>query len=384
MTVVTASVRIDGKPLKRTYVEHTGPFGLGSLGFYLTDGNGSFTIDAGLFSDKVDVKIHCQNSVVRVVNGASLNSGIFFHAFVGNGEAINITDHVDHYKILNSCLNVYDAVWRQFNPYSISGRGDFPLGKKATIKNTFMDNKRIELSYPDAFPSLLAFVEPSGLTNAGFPLVHVKNRIEDGRLFGEADSINARNYASLIPHELGHAFHFSALIANTRTKIEIEYLAWIANQTFNNRDATHNTTVVTVPIIAFIEATGMFSERFFIFKDKIEPMLSGSAIRQAFFRDELSQEPRLEVVLGRTYKQVGKKDENGNIQPLITVGDNVEGSVYGAIYLDLASRIGLKKTVDLVLHSNATTFDDFRLHILGKNVSQLTNAINAVKRTWHL
>ncbi len=107
------------------------------------------------------------------------------------------------------------------------------------------------------------------------------------------------------------------------------------------------------------------------------------ALHRAFFQDELSQSPRLPNLLVDNYIQVGRS-VNGVIQPLVTTGDNVEGSIYGAVYLDFASRVGLREAVGLVLNSNATNFDDFRNHVLGRNNLQFTNAINAVKQTWNL
>jgi hypothetical protein len=385
MAVITAAVKINGQPLKRAFVEHRGPFGFGSLGFDLTDSNGSFTFDAGLLSNQIDIKIHCQNSVIRVVNGGLFNSGISFSTTVTNGAIVSITTNPDHFKILNICLDVYDTVWKQFSPYSKTSRGDFPLGKKPTFRETFSSNRRIELTYPDNFPSLLAFVEPSGLTNDGFPLAHIKHRTLDGRLFGEGDAVAPRHDASLLPHELGHVFHFSSLTANTRTQVEGEYLAFLAGQ-IPSGNFSHNVNVATSPVIAFIEAVGIFSERFFAFKKLIKPNLSGVNLRQAFFRDELAATSSLGArgVLNDKYVQVGSRGSNGVVTPIVTTGDNVEGSVYGAIYLDFASRVGLKEAVGLVLESNATTFDNFRNHVSGKNDTQLTNAINAVKQTWNL
>ncbi len=230
MAVITASVSINGQPLKRVYVEHTGPFGIGSLGFNLTDNNGSFSFDAGLLSNQIDVKIHCQNSVIRIVNGGLFNSGISFQTAVTNGARVNITTNPDHFRILNTCLDIYDTVWRQFGIYNQASRAGFPLGKRASLRETFSSNKRIELTYPDNFPSELAFVEPSGLTNDGFPLAHIKHRTIDGRLFGEGDAHSPQHDSSLLPHELGHVFHFSALTGNTRIQAEAGYVGFLTGQ----------------------------------------------------------------------------------------------------------------------------------------------------------
>jgi hypothetical protein len=384
MAVITASVTINGQPLRRAYVEHTGPFGIGTLGFDLTDANGSFTFDAGLLSNEVDVKIHCQNSVVRVVDGAFFNSPISFNAKVANGVTVNVTSKPDHYRILNRCLDVYDTVWRQFRPYNRTNRGDFPLSKKANLRESFASNTRIEVSYPDNFASVLAFVEPSGLSNNGFPLAHIKHRTVDGRLFGEGDSFAPQHDPSLLPHEMGHVFHFSSLTSSTRVQIEGAYVAFLAGQVVTGGSLFHDINVVTSPLVAFLEAVGIFSERFFFFKKLVRPNLSGQNLRQAFFRDELSASPSLPGVLIDGYTQAGVGNANGAITPLVTTGDNVEGAVYGAIYLDFASRVGLREAVGLVLDSNATTFDELRTSIHGRGNQQFTNAIDAVAQTWNL
>ena len=383
MAVITASVTISGQPLKRAFVEHIGLFGI-SLGFKLTDANGSFTFDAGLGFNELDVKIHCQNSVLRVVDGAFFASPISFSAKVANGATISITSKPDHYRILNICLDIYDTVWRQFRPYNRNSRKDFPLGKRPLLRDTFASNTRIELSYPDSFPSPRAFVEPSGLSNNGFPLVHIKHRANDGRLFGEGDAFAPQHDRSLLPHELGHAFHFSSLTGSTRTQIEGGYLAYLGGQVISGGTLTHNVNTVTSPLPAFVESVGIFSERFFFFKKLVRPNLTGVNLRRAFFRDELSANPSLPGVLVDGSTQVGRRNNDGTITPLVTTGDNVEGCIYGAIYLDFASRVGLREAVEHVLDSNATNVDEFITSVQGSGNQQSTNAINAVKQTWNL
>jgi len=374
MATVTANIKENGRPLKRVFVEHVGPLGV-NLGWDLTDSNGSFTFDAGPGFNRVDIKIHCQNSVVRVLNGSTIPFpfSIAIDKNVGNGDSVNlntVNGKRDHFKILNMVLDVYDTVWKQFKPYNSSNRGDFPLGRKQTLRQTFSDNKRIELSYPDNFPSTLAFVEPSGLFNAGFPLMHIKNQNSDNRLFGSSSAD-----PSILPHEVGHAMHFSSLTGSTRISIEAQYLAFIVS---NLSDPTHNVDRHTTPFVAFIEAIGIFSERFFFFKKNVATQLNGEQLRKEFFRNELNQQDLSSST--RHYVNVGRK-VNGIVNPILR-GDDCEGAVYGAIYLDFAGRVGLKGTVGLVLESNATSFTEFRNFIHGKGDQNLTIAINAVKNTW--
>lgn len=385
MAIVTATVTIDNQPLRRAFVEHIGPFDI-SLGFDLTDQNGSFSFDAGLGFNAVDVKIHCQNAVIRVLDGGLPPSPwpIHFKTRVANGATASITTNLDHYRILERCLDVYDTVWRQFRPYNGTARQAFPLGRRPSFRDTFANNRRLELSYPDNFPlATLAFVEPSGLSNAGFPLAHIKDRVTDGRLFGEGDSIAPRHDPSLLPHELGHVFHFAALNPSTRLTFETKYLAFLSGQVATGGSPFHAVDLPTDQTVAFSEATGIFSERFFFFARRVRPNLRGASLRQAFFQDELSSNPSLPGVLVDPYLQVGQRDNTGTITPVLT-GNTVEGAVYGAIYLDFASRVGLREAVGLVIDSNATTFRDFRASIEGRGNATFTTAIAQVARTWGL
>jgi hypothetical protein len=380
--MITAAVRVNGTPLRKAFVERTGL--MGSEGFTMTDDNGSFSFDGGLF-DRIDVKIYCQNSVLRIVDGAKFAIPVSFSAVARHGATITINKQRDHFRILNRCLDVYEAVWRQFKPYSDRGRRAFPLGTAGTFRKTFEAKKRIELSYPDDFPSELAFVEPSGISNGGFPFVHIKHRSRDGRLFGEADSEVSRNNPSLLPHELGHVFHFSALTPLRRASFEKGYLAFLVERTVRTGDPTHEVAKKTIPLVAYIEAAGIFSERFFFFKTRIKPNLSGKALHDSFLADELSEQSTLSgdspLQKDSSFIQVGRRKSDGTIKPLLQ-GLDTEGAVYGAIYLDLASRIGLQETVELVLASDAEDFGEFRRHVRGRGKAEWTAAIDAVRETW--
>ena len=377
MSFVTASIKAFGDPLQKAFVEHTGPFGVGSLGWTLTDDNGSFTFDAGPFANRVDVKVYCQNSVIRVLDGGmAVPIPVYQTLNLGTGESVNV-EQQDHYRILNQCIDVYRTVWKQFRPYNRTSRGDFPLGKKATVRQTFASSNRLELSYPDQFVSDLAFTEPSGLNNSGYPFLHIKDRHSDGRLFGTPDSVATHHDASLLPHELGHAFHFSTLAASTRESIEAQYLGFILTHLPH---PGHNVDIQTNPLVAFIEAVGIFSERFFAFSKLVKPHLSGVALRKAFFRDELGTQSLASTLID-PYISVGTRDSAGTIQPAFQ-GTDIEGAVYGAIYLDFASRVGLRDAVGLVMESNATNFDEFSQYVTGRNNDTWRHALDHVIDTW--
>jgi hypothetical protein len=386
MALVTANIHVMGVPLRRTFIEHTDPTGLSSLGWTMTDNNGSFTFDAGPFSSSVDIKIHCQNSVVQVLNAPMLSVPIDIHVSVGNGHTLNVentghNDVLDHFRILAKCQDVYDTVWRQFRPYDHSDRGDFPLGRPSgDVKHVYDTARHVQLNYPallqSAIPAILTFVEPDASGNAGFPLMHIQSRSIEFRVF-EEDATTHNVDPMIIPHEFGHAMHFSAVSSNTRANFEVQYIGFLATHATN---AFHNVNKKTTPFVAFVEAVGIFSERFFFFKKLVRPELDGVALRQAFFEDELDHrtlQSRLHV-----YIPVGTRT-NGVITPALQ-GNAVEGAVYGAIYLDFARRVGLRDAVGLVIDSQATNFDEFHTYVAGRGNATWLNALNQVRGTWGL
>jgi hypothetical protein len=376
MSLVTAFITENGNPLRRAYVEHTGPFGIGSLGFTLTDSNGSFTFEAGAFASEIDIRIHAQNTVVRALHGAEFNRPLSINKHVKNGDRINIiasADHWDHFRILNIMQEIYDKVWRQFAPYE--NRGDYPLGKKNTVRESFASNTRIELSFPDQFnpdPNSHNWVEPAGASNDMNSLMHIRDI--NPQLFS-----SPTNAWGVLSHEAGHAMHFSALPPAKRVEIEARYLGYIATHLGHS---DHGLNIPTDSFIAYIEAIGIFSERFFFYNLFIEPTLTGRELRRSFTRDELGLQRMRADGSGNipNFRPVAQANAN-SFTPLIT-GNNKEGAVYGAIFLDFGKRIGLKSVVNYVLASGATTFAEFRSHVIGKNVAEHTAAINAVSATW--
>jgi hypothetical protein len=160
-------------------------------------------------------------------------------------------------------------------------------------------------------------------------------------------------------------------------------LGWIVNRISSGLPPFHGTGLATTPFIAWIEALGIFSERFYFFSRRRTPVLTGVALRQEFFRNELSQTPLLQNLTD--FIQVGRFDAVRNAVDPILTGDNVEGALYGAIFLDLARRLGLREAVGRYLNSadnNVLTFDDFRNLIIAE--TDFDADITQVARTWGL
>jgi hypothetical protein len=334
--------------------------------------------------------------VVRVLDGNSpIPVEVTQNFTVADGGTININTNAerqDHFRIMDSCLVAYDAVFRQFSPFNRQGRREFPFGQRPTVAETRNMVPRIEVVYPDNSPSPLAFVEPVSL-GTGFPLIHIKHKSNDLRLFGAPDPVpdpahpipaGTTTDPTLIPHELAHALHFSLMPATTRASVEAQYLQWITSRIASGLPPFHNTTLATTPFVAWIESLGIFSERFFFFSLRRTPPLTGVDLRKAFFRDELSAAPLLQTTNLTGYSQVGKLNAAGNVVPALT-NDNVEGALYGAIFLDFARRVGLREAVGRYLGSsddNVLAFDDFRNLIIDE--TDFDNDIIQVANTWGL
>ena len=412
--MITLTITLQGNPLRRTYVSHFDFFRIPQTMFFRTNDAGSVTIsNAGANATanptgptgSTTVKVHAQNAVVRMLDGNfPVPVEVTQDFTLSDGGTININTNAeqqDHFRIMDLCLTVYEAVFRQFSPFNRATRGAFPFGQSASIVETKNRRPRIEVVYPDNSPATLAFVEPVSL-GTGFPLIHIKHKSfnppgsnpVDRRLFGVPDPVaDAANPIpagtsptdpTLIPHELAHALYFALMPASTRASVELQYLAWIADRTASGLPPFHNTALATSPFVAWIECLGMFSERFFFFSERRTPALAGVALRQAFFHDELSAAPLLQSTALTGYSQAGTLNAVGDVVPNFT-GDNVEGALYGAIFLDFAKRRGLREAVGSYLNSSddsVLVFDDFRNLII--NETDFDDDIIQVANTWGL
>ena len=194
MPTLKVTVQVNGRPLRRAFVEHL-VLGVGQNEMYMTDDRGRVRNENGdlginSFTGNADIRILCQNSVVKVLDGNSpgVPLAVNQEKSVVDGSVVNLNTNAeqdDHYAILNRCLLAYDIVFRQFRPFSDAPHPDFPLGRQSSLRATKDRSKRIEVSFPSRFPlGHLAFSEPKSVAT-GYPLIHIRSRASDGRLFGE-------------------------------------------------------------------------------------------------------------------------------------------------------------------------------------------------------
>lgn len=390
---VTFTVTLRGQPLRRCYVSHYDPTRAPSTLYFLTNEDGQVTItNAGLANFTLDpagpngnitVTVYAQNSVVQVLDGDANMAPVSRNfSNISNGDTININtdgERQDYFDIMDRCLVAYDTVFRQFSPYFVQGRRAFPFGRLPNVGEMFIRQPRIGVVYPDRNNAIpLAYVEPAPVSLTTFPLVHLKHKDQDTRLFGTAGTA-----ATLIPHELAHALYLALMPLPTRASVEAQYIAWITARVAGGLPPFHNTGLATTPFVAWIECLSIFAERFYFFSRQ-QPNLTGDNLRLAFINDELAAAPLLQNLPSYQYKSVGRLGPNQNIVPNL-VGENVEGASYGAIFLDFARRTTLRDAVGLYLNSgddNVLNFDDFRNLVI--NDTGFDASIQAVAVTWQL
>jgi hypothetical protein len=248
--------------------------------------------------------------------------------------------------------------------------------------------KRNELSFPSQFPlGDKAFVEPKSAAT-GYPLVNIRARNSDGRLFGE----NGKN-PTLIASEFAHALHFSLFSSAGRTRIETDYIGWIASDIANGGNAEHKMGRRTSPTVAYIEALDQFSSRFSEFVrqivqggtvNRLRPQQVTAAMRQDFLNREVSGSP-----VEGTF--VATLDGAGRVVPNPAFihegsGSDDEGSVYGCIFVDFARRVGLRTAANAYLRSAASgalSFGEYKIWVSDNHPEHL-NALQAAQQTWGL
>lgn len=246
-----------------------------------------------------------------------------------NLDVAEAVDYADALAIAAALESAYTSVFARFAP--LRGRTLSVAPPRLSGERT--DGSRraaFSVLYPDRSPAVVSFVEPSA-PPLGRPRMRLKHRSADPRLLGEG---GAR--ASLIPHELAHALHFTLMPRRWRMWIEFRYAAWIAGQVARGGDARHDVHLPTSPLVAWLEAFGVFAERFWWFQQR-HPDLAGIAVEEAFVEHESQAVADWRMPSGSARRETSDID--------------VEGVVYRLVFVEYARRTSLATAVNLYLRS---------------------------------
>lgn len=408
---VRATLQVNGRPLRHVYVEHI-VLGVGT-NMYITDLDGRIrdnNFDEGIDSltPNADIRIICQNSIVRVLDGDNLNIGVYQDVSITDGDTVNLNTNAeqdDFYALLNRVQLAYEVAFRPLHFFANLPAPDFPLGRSATLRATRDQVKRIDVIHPDYSVAALAWVEPMRLGD-NFPLMHIKRRDIDTRLFGEGGAA-----PTLIPHEISHALHFAMLTDGQRGRAQHEYADFILTSPISGVGPFHNFTALTTPEIAYIEAGGFFGENFMEFmrvrqpgaSTLVQPEQITEGIQAAFVLDEwnrLTAPSRLALLLAAANRLArGVRQRFGGpinpsppsgfpllrgnrrwVRPTVT-GGAVEGAVYAAIFVDFAAFVGLDFAASSYYAANAITFGEYRAYI-NSNHPEHAQTLESVRSFW--
>lgn len=374
-------VELDGRPLRHTFVSARQGFDDPEIA--LTDGDGQAEFGGLAPGNNHDFVVHAHNLAVRMLDGSSAGVTEMSLRFRDrpNGATLNISKrnkkHFAHYLIMDRCYDVYDTVFASIPPFSGKARRAFPFGGSDREAHELLRSPGVDCRYPEVLvPGKLPWVQPQSVTSS-VPLMHLKASTTDPKLFG-----TAKRAATTIPHEFAHAMHFALLPSLKRWELAAKYALWIGKELANGKSGTHRTDKKTSPLIAYIESIGIFSQRYYLFATKVRPDLRGARLRGAFVNDELSEQPSLAKVM-RGYTPIATRRGDGSITPHLT-GASTEGAVYGAIFLDLASRTDLATAVNLYLRCYAFDIKGYMSYANRSRDGKYRDAVAAVRRTWKL
>lgn len=411
---LNVKILLQGKPVNQLYVQHiwrVGPVG-GPLGHYITNKDGQICDKDGRLgfnstTPEADIRIFAQNPIARMVSTAAIWP-VYVDEKVRNDSVIDI-DSVDeklvYFKLLRMATDCYNKVHRHLGPYKDR---DFPWGEKGTLQELRDKKQGIQIVYPDNLGQAAPFVEPTSLAT-GYPLLHLKNKSQAAtdsqynsydRLFGLHES-----RPEIMPHELAHALHFAQLDDPRRTQVEIDYVKYLLGSIIRSGDASHGVNQHTTPMVAYIEAFGMFSERAIAFVEYWARNQNAEA-RKAGFDENLQKEfikaecknyqndePYwLNIDPLNTPKSQIAKQEGTSVTyrlPIYTKA-NSEAAVYGAIFLDFASRedYSIGRAVEAFYKSQALSFEEYSEWVI-KNFQESRghgelHTIEKVRDRWFL
>lgn len=404
---VRARIQVNGRPLRRAYVEHI-LMGVGTT-MYMTDLDGRIrdgNFDEGIDSltPNADIRVICQNPVARVLDGDQLMIGVYQDVSIGDGDTVNLNttaEQRDHYSILNRIHVAYETCFRPLRFFAGLPDPDFPLGRRATLRATRDQARRIDVVYPDHSVAVLAWVEPKRLGD-DYPLLHLKRRDEDTRLFGDGSSA-----PTLIPHELTHALHFATLPVRLRERAQNEYAEFILTSPLTGLGPFHTFGELTTPEVAYIEAGGFYGQFFGEFlrtrqsgdTTLLAPTQVTTALQAEFVRAEwnrLTVSTLRGALTDRIPRWVplpgGPRSTPPSGFPIrldrrfvraSVTGGAVEGAVYAAIFVDFAATVGLDLAASSYFAADAITFGEYRTYI-NTRYPEHAQTLETVRRFWGL
>ncbi|KAK5680718.1 hypothetical protein LTR17_027530 [Elasticomyces elasticus] len=152
-----------------------------------------------------------------------------------------------------------------------------------------------------------------------------------------------------------------------RGDVELNYAKYLIGDIIAGGRGHHGFNIQTSPMVVYIEAFGLFSERFARFQASSEEQ--GAGLHSAFVQAEIRRSDTARIV-----------SSTAPIQPAF-LRDDVEGAVYGAIFVHFASLTSLATAVEAFYRSEALTFDHYHGWV-SKNMALHRAAIDTVRDTW--
>jgi hypothetical protein len=168
-------------------------------------------------------------------------------------------------------------------------------------------------------------------------------------------------------------------------------VGWIASEVAAGRPGTHDLNTASTHQVAYIEALDHFASRFSEFvrvtiqgaATQLQPQAMTVDIRRAFVASELDLD-RPDGLPGFAVAKV----HDGRVFPSRRVarGGNLEGAVYGAIFVHFAKNVGLRTAVNAYFQSaaaGAITFGGYKSWV-ADNLPEHLAALENVQETWDL
>jgi hypothetical protein len=259
-------------------------------------------------------------------------------------------DTADGLMLADGVVEIYREMFQRFAPFRTR---DIVIVERQTQR--FGVSPHLTVLYPDRSPAVVSYVEPAS-PPYGTPRLRLKHRSTDTRIFGPGGTPGP-----LLAHELSHALHFSLMPVRRRMWIATRYLAWIGKEVVGGRPGTHNTFQRTSPFVAWLEAFGLFAERYWRFLSQ-NPDQTPEQTDKSFLAAESGSSYCRNDLVG-TFGDEGFSPH--------CPGADVEGTVYGLVFVDLAMRVGLPIAVNLYLRSagyGILDYDGFSSALAGSGV----------------